>query len=299
MHAILFAIFLFLVPLRANTAYLDQITPENVQWMQTRICSYVLITIPGSGTHLVEKAIFLLNQTIPRWHFNQKSMLVFGFSLDPDYPSYLCTHFWMAPRTVEIHDALQLKKIICIRDLRDVMVTVAHKMRAGSWPGYNWHFSEALRAFRELSFDEQLLFVINMKYEPVPIREIRQFSFPLVFDQALEYMQDPDVLVIRYEDLVGEKGNGTKEAQMRELRRLAKILDVALSDEKLEEISDHLYGDRPDEEQRLKVTDPQITFRKGKIGSWKEAFKDEHKQAFKEKYGEALILMGYEQSNDW
>ena len=245
------------------------------------------------------KAIFLLNQTVPRWHFNQKNVSIFGFQQDPDYPYYLCTHFWVPPHVEQIHTALEVKKIICIRDLRDVMMTIAHKMLEGSWPGCNWQFPETLKAFRELTPDERLLHVINFEYDPVPIREIRQFSFPLVFGQAIQYIQDPNVVVIRYEDLVGEKGNGSNALQMRDLKRLAEALNVNLSDEKLEEIASHLYGDRPNEERRLKRTDPQITFRKGKIGSWKEAFKEEHKRAFKERYGKALILMGYETGYDW
>ncbi len=40
------------------------------------------------------------------------------------------------------------------------------------------------------------------------------------------------------------------------------------------------------------------TFRKGKIGSWREEFDDEIKVAFKRSAGEFLTSLGYELNND-
>ncbi len=297
--AFLFAAALLLIPMQARSALFDTLDKETVQWMQSRVLPYVVITIPGSGTHLLEKALFYLNHSIPRWHFNQPNRVTFCYMLDPNHPNYLLTHFWMVPQMETLHRALQLKKIICIRDLRDVCVTILHKMREGSWPGFNWYPSHTREAFLELSNDEQLHFVLNYEYNAADIGEIRQFSLPLVVSQAIEYMKDPDVVIIRYEDLVGEKGNGTKVAQIKELKRLAEAIEVSVTEESLEEIADQLFGDHPDQEKRLKLADPQITFRKGKTGSWKDVFKEEHKEAFKQKFGDALIEMGYEKNQEW
>ncbi len=41
------------------------------------------------------------------------------------------------------------------------------------------------------------------------------------------------------------------------------------------------------------------TFRKGKIGGWRESFTDEHKHLFKEIAGDLLIRLGYEADFDW
>ena len=41
------------------------------------------------------------------------------------------------------------------------------------------------------------------------------------------------------------------------------------------------------------------TFRSGKTGGWREYFKDEHKQLFKDVAGNLLVELGYEDSNDW
>ena len=52
-------------------------------------------------------------------------------------------------------------------------------------------------------------------------------------------------------------------------------------------------------EFKKEFTDFKSTFRNGKPGAWKEAFKEHHKQIFKEKFGWALIALGYEADNDW
>ena len=39
--------------------------------------------------------------------------------------------------------------------------------------------------------------------------------------------------------------------------------------------------------------------RSGKTGEWKELFSEEHKQQFKELFGDTLIKLGYETSHDW
>jgi hypothetical protein len=41
------------------------------------------------------------------------------------------------------------------------------------------------------------------------------------------------------------------------------------------------------------------TFRTGKTGNWKNYFTDEHKRLFKEIAGDLLIVLGYEQNDDW
>jgi hypothetical protein len=45
------------------------------------------------------------------------------------------------------------------------------------------------------------------------------------------------------------------------------------------------------------VTSP--TFRKGTIGDWRNHFEPEHKTAFRELAGQALIELGYEKDMDW
>jgi hypothetical protein len=41
------------------------------------------------------------------------------------------------------------------------------------------------------------------------------------------------------------------------------------------------------------------TFRSGKVGGWKRAFTEEHKQLFKEVTGDLLEKLGYEENGNW
>jgi hypothetical protein len=52
-------------------------------------------------------------------------------------------------------------------------------------------------------------------------------------------------------------------------------------------------GRKPGEEKK------DSHFRKGVAGDWKNHFKPEHKEKFLDLYGDVLLRLGYEKSNDW
>lgn len=49
----------------------------------------------------------------------------------------------------------------------------------------------------------------------------------------------------------------------------------------------------------LETTDYSTSYRKGKVGNWQEEFTPEIKKAFKERAGDWLVRLGYEEDNDW
>lgn len=65
-------------------------------------------------------------------------------------------------------------------------------------------------------------------------------------------------LIVRFEDLVGEKGGGTREQQRHEIMRVVKFLNLEVSEDMLEEIQKSLFGM------------PGRTFRKGQAGGWRD-----------------------------
>ncbi len=99
------------------------------------------------------------------------------------------------------------------------------------------------------------------------------------------WLDHPDVTVLRFEEFILQ----------REL-----TIDAMLA--RLERAGYRLKLDRQEAIRRLSAAiDPKRspTFRKGKVGGWREHFNDEHKRLFKEVAGDLLIRLGYEQSNDW
>ena len=99
-------------------------------------------------------------------------------------------------------------------------------------------------------------------------------------------MQDPSVLVCRFEDLVGEQGGGSAEKQRAVLRDLAVFLGYPLSEKEIDLVAKQLYGGT-------------WTFRKGKIGLWKDYFSEKSKRLFKQLMGRAVIDWGYEKDDSW
>ena len=92
---------------------------------------------------------------------------------------------------------------------------------------------------------------------------------------------------VLFEDLVGEKGGGSKESQLEVIKAIVKHLDISLTEKEIQEnVIDKLFGGTG-------------TFREGKIGAWKNYFTPEHKKLFKLYGGEMLIKLGYEKDLNW
>lgn len=255
---------------------------------------FVLITVPKSGSHLIIKALHFLTGVPPVWHTHFPS-----FWCIPSDKGFLYTHFCVPPELARNYQSLpRLKQIVMIRDLRDVAISMVGHITRSSWPGLS---GQERDHFLSLSFDEQLLFVINYDYDIYEIAEkcphANQVSLRKIALQAAEYSQDPNRLIIRYEDLVGPQGGGSFDAQLGALAKIATFIDAHPSS--LAEIAEQLYGNEHDPFGKGDLQNYQSTFSEGSIGRWKTLFKPEHVRAFKEKIGPYLIALGYEQDDSW
>lgn len=105
------------------------------------------------------------------------------------------------------------------------------------------------------------------------------------YEGVFQWLEQPNVMCIRYEDLVNNR-------------------DATLSS-MLDEVEKTGYKIPTPRAQALSVLVDAIqpkkshTFRSGKTGNWKEYFTDEHKKLFKDVAGDLLVKLGYEKSNDW
>jgi len=159
------------------------------------------------------------------------------------------------------------KKFVMVRDLRDICVsTVYHK-----WQQLNKFLGE------NASFNKRLHYVINPTHGFLPNSV---FNIAKEAEKALACMMDPSYIVCRFEILCGKEGGGSTEAQAQQVKKIAKAINIDLTDEELLYVVNNLWGDTN-------------TFRKGKIGSWKDHFKPSHIKAFKKHLGIYLTKMGY------
>lgn len=257
---------------------------------------FVLMTVPKSGSHMIIKALHFLTGAVPVWHTHFPSRYYV-----PPKEGFLYTHLCISEMLEDNYASLpRLKKIINIRDLRDVCVSMVYHIRKGLWPGMT---AEMRKEFKSWPFDRQLLFVIQYDYDVQEVAAFApnslQISMGKIAEQVKKFSEDPSCLLCRYEDLVGPMGGGTQESQLEELKRIAKYLKLNVEESTLVEVGERLYGDDTDPFGKGELTHFRSTFKTGKIGKWKDVFTEEHKKAFKERLGDALIALGYEEDQNW
>jgi hypothetical protein len=105
------------------------------------------------------------------------------------------------------------------------------------------------------------------------------------YDSYLGWLDQPDVLCLRFEDLILERDIT--------LARLLGYLEVRGFD---------LTVPREQAIEILKagiVPQKSGTFRKGQPGNWREHFTEVNKARFKEIAGDLLIRLGYEEDDQW
>jgi len=167
--------------------------------------------------------------------------------------------------------------IFVYRDPRDVIVShvfYATQMHTGH--GMHRYYTETLH-----NMEERINAAIQGVQEPgSELSSVRN-----KYAAYLDWLDQPEVLCLRFEDLI-----------------LAR-------DTSLGRLLDHLdqRGFKPGipREQAIQVLNQAImphksgTFRKGKPGNWREHFTPANKTCFKELTGDLLVRLGYEENNLW
>lgn len=257
---------------------------------------FVLMTVPKSGSHLTIKALHFLTGGICLWHTHFPSLYTV-----PPQEGFLYTHLCITPQLEADYSALPaLKRIINVRDFRDVCVSIVHQICKAPWPGMP---GEERDKFKALSFEEQLLYVFNYEYELKEIAKIApnnlQVSVSKLAEQMVRLSREPNTFVCRYENLVGPEGGGTQAAQWEELERIAEFLSIRMPPSDIRNIASKLYGNEVNPFGGEGFENFKSTFNNGQIGKWREVFTDQHKQVFKERFGYVLTALGYEYDNNW
>ena len=173
-----------------------------------------------------------------------------------------------------------------LRDPRDVVVSHVHYV-AEMAPNHIHHryYHNTLKTFDErvrtsivgVSAEELSVAMGIAVHEPLPNIRAR-------FEPYLGWLECPEVLILYYEDFI---------TQRRET--IEKVFDHAIK-----------RGFAPNlrREDAIEVLEKCIdphrspTFRSGKIGSWRDAFNQEHRRLFKQVSGSLLSQLEYEEGNE-
>jgi hypothetical protein len=213
-------------------------------------------SVPKCGTHLTKK---IINDLLDTDQLNSIKWIR-GQHLIPKWNNY--------------QDDPNLKKIVVIRDIRDMCVSASYWLVKNDW--FNSYIDHS--KFYNKTHEEQLDYFINLNH---PIYSIKAFA-----QRAVQWMKSPNVFVVRFEDIVGEKGGGDRNLQIETYKSLVKFMGFTVADEKIEAVADSIFG-------------VGRIFRKGLIGQWREEFSSHQIENFKKRHSEELILLGYEKDALW
>jgi hypothetical protein len=176
---------------------------------------------------------------------------------------------------------LGLRGFHVIRDPRDVVVS-GYFSHLHSHPDADW---PRLRAYRR--------YLARLGESDGLMAEM-EFSSIYLFHMFSWDYADPNILEMRFEDLIADPSRGFARA----LGHLGLVPDP-VAPERLGRVLD-LYsferitgGRKPGEEN------VRSHFRKGVPGDWKAHFTERHIRRFKELYNPLLLKTGYETHADW
>lgn len=252
----------------------------------------VTISIPKCGTFLLGKYMKLVtgrklvipkdveNYDVTPWFTNYtknyiRNLVELNYfdNLEPD--EFSISHLFHMPFYLKFFKEKNIKTIFIYRDPRDQIVSMAFYILPGKW----WPKAS------QMPFDELIMNLITngsiLNNLPPMTTGIQN-----LYEKYLPWLNETDVLSVRFEDLIGINGGGSVQSQLLTLRKIAHHVGIHISEEKLHEIMNEPFGNG-------------MTFRDGQIGAWKKYFNKEHIKAFKDSAGDLLIKLGYEKDMNW
>lgn len=204
-------------------------------------------------------------------------------------------HVHALPGAIEQLSKENVAAFFILRDPRDVVVSHAHYItEMESRHIHHLYYRQALP-----DFDARLsasiagisgsdLAAAGLVGAQPSARLENEMALPDIlarFQPYVGWLAVPQVLLLRFEDLVNQ----------RQIM-LEKILQHAVS---------HGFSLNTTPEKAIQILEYSInpqrspTFRSGKTGGWRAAFKSEHKALFQQVSGDLLLRLGYETNDDW
>ncbi|MGC2310494.1 MAG: sulfotransferase domain-containing protein [Candidatus Babeliaceae bacterium] len=218
------------------------------------MCTFILTSVPKTGTHLLARCLQLLVGKEPFYAHNLPDLPIFNELDNNNF--FVCTHL---PYEIEYFQFLKKNKIkifLMIRDPRDQVVSFA-----------NWvykYFAQVM-TFSELInyliFDGTQVYGTFSPFK-TPVKGIADY-----YSRFLLWQDKVGICTVRFENLVGPKGGGSDLLQKQEIKKIARYLGIKIDKATMEYIQENLFGGT-------------FTFREGLIGSWMKYFSEEQKLYF-------------------
>ncbi|HKJ59794.1 MAG TPA: sulfotransferase domain-containing protein [Halobacteriales archaeon] len=268
--------------------FLRGFTPRRIKarWTGPRVLAN---SIPKSGTNLLLSCLAEFPNLRPSFeHVSMGSNRTAGTAelrgvLEATgRGQYSSGHVFHTPETRAVVERTDVRMLLVVRDPRDVVTSHFHFV-SEKHTGHRLHDH-----YRSLPDEEARLMASIRGVDGVQTRDGKPLeSIGEWLDAFLGWKEEPYVQLLRFEDLVGTQGGGSRTAQMDAVRAIAGHLDVELDERRVESIAAGTFSTG------------SSTFRKGLIGDWRNHFTDAHVTAFKDEVGDELQELGYETNADW
>lgn len=236
---------------------------------------FVVMTPPKSGTHLLLAAVMLMTKRpYPNYmhdpkHYHSADAFERACQRAWDNGKYSDTHF----TDFAILQALRKNDWKILTIFRDPRAQILSRVFFSQkmWP-----------KFEDAEFTKEKVIEILHDY-------IQEDIWPwdnkplLLSDQVVDEREKYNICMVRFEDLVGPKGGGSRERQMKALRTIRDFISADVTEKELRKIAADLFNNQIS----------RFTFRKGQIGEWREYFDDDLMQAYEERFGDYMHRLGY------
>ena len=193
---------------------------------------------------------------------------------------YATGHFPHVAGLEELLDDLGYRTLLMIRDPRDIVVSAQYYVT--TMAGHELH-----RRFAERYTDADERIAATITGFPADEYGRGQGSIGERLARFVPWLSTPGVLVVRFEDLIGASGGGSRETQEATVAGVARHVGGALAPERVAAVADRVWSDK------------SSTFRQGRAGGWRDHLSPEHIRLFKEHAGRELVELGYESDLDW
>lgn len=275
-----------------------------IKYLQKRIvsnskrCRPIVIcnSYPKSGTHLLYQILYSLPGLL-KWEdivsvqalcgiINTANHIRWKIGSAPD-SSIVRAHLMYCEEIKEILRQEQCKVIFIYRDLRDVALSHAR-----------WVTKETRIFLHDIylqqeNLDRQLM--CSIKGVPIGTPFGSNLSQPDIGQDFLRWkgwIEDSNILAVKFEDLIGERGGGSEQKRIEMVEKIVSYLGVNLAPEQIKtQFASSVMNPRE--------SHTFMKGAKGRKGGWKNVFKEVHKEAFKKVAGELLIELGYENNLNW
>lgn len=247
--------------------------------------AFFMNSVPKSGTHLLKQLLLGMPSVTHRpsnelyegypAQYKQHYEKLKGLQLN----EFAAGHIYYSAGWESMLNQLGMKRLFIYRDPRDIIVSYTNFILEK----YPYHpLNDYLKKEAFTQKERYLAFIHGVRREDLIYPNIGVW-----FNQFKGWIYDANTLSLRFEDLVVSRSSRRKQ--------LSRLVNYLWGGMRLPIPINQMI------EMMEKNADPSksLTFRSGKIGSWKQEFDPGVKAAFKQVAGDLLVELGYENNKHW